>query len=186
MTRRRTVAGMVLGCIALGLVIVIAARLSAAGGRTTPVLTSGPAGSPPVMLPAPAAASCVPGPAARGTSDVQLSGACTGELTSAFGCVAIIDDLYLSGRRMLDPAHVLYLTVNVESYHQRPGDFAAAQAVLQLTGPTTVERWSNYTVALHVNADHSVRLPSVDLAADPGTGASGTVTVSGSLNCGAP
>ena len=186
MTRRLPVAGVVLGCLALGLVILLAARLSAGGGRTTPVLTSGPAGSAPVAAPAPAAEGCVPGPAARGASDVQLSGACTGDLTSAFGCVAIIDDLYLSGRRMLDPAHVLYLTVNVESYHQRPGDFAAAQAVLQLTGPTTVERWSNYTVALHVNADHSVRLPSVDLAADPGTGASGTVAVSGSLNCGAP
>jgi hypothetical protein len=124
------------------------------------------------------------GTAAGSGSTLRLSGACSGQLRAAFGCVAAVDDLYLTGRRQLDAAHVLYLTINVESYRQHAGDYAGAQAVLQLTGPVTVERWSSYGVGVHVNPDRSVVVPSTALGADPGTGSSGTVTMSGSIGCG--
>jgi len=88
-----------------------------------------------------------------------------------------------TARQPLDRDHVLYLTVNVEAYRQHPGDYVGAQAFVQLTGPISVESWSNHAFPVHVNPDHSIVLPSVDLAADPGTGSSGTVTVAGPARC---
>jgi hypothetical protein len=174
----------VLGCTALVLAILIVGRLAARGGTPPPLLASSPATAPTTTAPAPAA-TCTTRTSPGAASALRLGGACTGELTDAFGCVAAVDDLYLTGRRQLDPAHVLYLTLNVESYRQHPGDYAGAQAVLQVTGPVTVERWSNYGVGVHINADRSVVVPSTELSADPGTGSSGAVTVAGSIGCGA-
>jgi hypothetical protein len=181
-----TISTVALGCIALALVILILGRLSASSGGTQPILSSAPASPAAPDVTAVAATRCDPGMSRHGVSNVVLRGACTGVLTDAFGCVAITDDLYLSGRRVLDPEHVLYLTVNVESYRNHPGDYQGAQTTMQVTGPVTVERWSDYAVPLHVNADRSVDVASADLVADPGTGSAGTVSVSGSLRCATP
>jgi hypothetical protein len=191
MSRRGAVLAAVLGCVALVLGILIVGRLTTDGATAPPVLASGPSAAPPTQATGaaattvPAAGSCAMGAASGTSSAISLSGACTGELTGTFGCVAAVDDLYLTGRRQLDASHVLYLTINIESYRQHPGDYDGAQAVLQLTGPVTVERWSNYGVGVHVHADRSVTVPSTELGADPGTGSSGAVTVSGSIGCAA-
>jgi hypothetical protein len=184
MSRRGALVAAVLACAVLVLVIVIIGRLSARGGTAPSVLASSPSVAPATTAAAPLAScamSAMPGTA----SALRLSGACSGELTGPFGCVAAVDDLYLTGRRQLDTLHVLYVTVNVESYRQHPGDYAGAQAVLQVTGPVTVQRWSNYAVGVHVNSDRSVVVPSTALGADPGTGSTGAVTMSGSIGCGA-
>ena len=182
MSRRGAALAAVLGCAALVLAILIVGRLSAGGGTAPPVLASSPSVVPTTAAPPPGG-SCAITTAPGAVSAVRLSGECTGELTDAFGCVAAVDDLYLTGRRQVDAEHVLYLTINVESYRRHPGDYAGAQAVLQLTGPVAVERWSNYGVGVHVNADRSVVVPSTQLGADPGTGASGAVAVTGSIGC---
>ena len=190
MTGRSAAAAAVLGAVAVALAILVVARLSAGSGKGPGLLVSspttrsaGPAVSSAGSSPAPA--RCDLGGSAPGPSALRMGGACGGQLTEAFGCVSAVDDLYLTGRQRLDAAHILYLTVNVESYHQRPGDYGGAQAVVQLTGPTTVERWSDYSVGVHVNPDGSVLVPPSDLAADPGTGSDGSITISGSIGCGA-
>ncbi len=184
MSRRGALAAVVLGCVALTLAGLIVARVSSRGGTAPPVLASSPPVAPAATA-APPVPDCAWHPPAAAGSTLRMSGACRGELNAPFGCVAAVDDLYLTGRQGVDAAHILYLTVNVESYRRHPGDYAGAQAVLQLTGPFSVERWSNYGVGVHVNADHSVVVPSTALAADPGTGSSGTVTISGAIGCGA-
>ena len=144
MTGRGAAAAAVLGAVAVALAILVVARLSAGSGKGPGLLVSspttrsaGPAVSSAGSSPAPA--RCDLGGSAPGPSALRMGGACGGQLTEAFGCVSAVDDLYLTGRQRLDAAHILYLTVNVESYHQRPGDYGGAQAVVQLTGPTTVE-----------------------------------------------
>ena len=175
MTRRGVAAAGVLGVVALVLAIIVVARLSARSAKGPGILVSSPAhspASPPASTGSLATAGrCDVGGSSHGPSALRMGGACGGQLTEAFGCVSAVDDLYL--------------TVNVESYHQRPGDYGGAQAVVQLTGPTTVERWSDYSVGVHVNPDGSVRVPPSDLAADPGTGSDGDITISGSIGCGA-
>jgi hypothetical protein len=181
-----TVSTVALGCVALALAILIVGRLSASSGGTQPILASTPASPAAPGARAVTVTSCDPGTSGHGISDVVLRGACAGVLTDAFGCVAVTDDLYLSGRRVLDAEHVLYLTVNVESYRNHPGNYQGAQTAMQVTGPVTVERWSDYAVPVHVNADRSVEVASANLVADPGTGSTGTVSVSGSLRCATP
>jgi hypothetical protein len=189
-TRRHALLTALLGAVALTLTIMIVARLSANGGTRNSILASSPAPPPspaptsPTSPASPAETCTVGGAVSTGPSHVVLDGACRGALEAAFGCISAVDDLYLTGRRQLDPTHILYLTLNVESYRQRPGNYAGAQAVLQLTGPTSVARWSDYAVGVHVNTDGSVLVPSSDLVADPGTGSAGTVTVSGLIGCG--
>jgi hypothetical protein len=189
MTRRGVAAAGVLGVVALVLAIIVVARLSARSAKGPGILVSSPAhspASPPASTGSLATAGhCDIGGSSPGPSALRMGGACGGQLTEAFGCVSAVDDLYLTGRQRVDATHILYLTVNVESYHQRPGDYGGAQAVVQLTGPTTVERWSDYSVGVHVNPDGSVRVPPSDLAADPGTGSDGDITISGSIGCGA-
>ena len=186
MSRRGAVTAAVLACAALALAIVIVGKLSARSGAAPAVLASNAAPAVPQTQPPPAASTpaCAAGTVTGSESALWLTGACSGELTGAFGCVAAVDDLYLTGRRQMDTTHVLYLTINVESYRQHPGDYGGAQAVLQMTGPVSVERWSNYAVNVHVNADRSVRVAPAPLAPDPGTGSAGTVTMSGSIGCG--
>jgi hypothetical protein len=182
MSRRVEAAAAVLAVAALVLTVLIVGRVSAHGGQAPALLASSPR---PRTTPTTRAAAlhCDAGP---GRSGLVLAGACTGALVAPFGCVSAVDDLYLTGRHQIDEEHVLYLTVNVESYRQHPGDYGGAQAVLQVTGPVTVERWSNYTVNVHVGADRSVTLPATQLTADAGTGSSGTVTAAGVITCEAP
>jgi hypothetical protein len=187
MTRGGAVAAAVLGAVALALAILVVGRVSAGSAKGPALLVSSPTTLPPGSSPAPqtAPARCELGGSPPGPSGLRMSGACGGELTEPFGCVSAVDDLYLTGRQRVDATHILYLTVNIEKYHQRPGDYAGAQAVIQLTGPVSVDRWSDYSVGVHVNADGSVDVPTSELAADPGTGSGGTITISGSIGCGA-
>ncbi len=172
-----------LAVAALLLTVLIAARLSSHGGAPPQVLASAPSIAPvATTVTSPTAPVCDVGP---GTGGLQLRGGCTGTLAAPFACVSAVDDLYVTGRHPLDSAHVLYVTVNIESYRQHPGDYGGAQAVLQVTGPVSVARWSNYAVNVHVNSDGSVAVPATELASDPGTGSSGTVTVSGTIRCAA-
>ena len=175
--RHAALAACTLACLALALVIFIAARAPGAAAARD-ILVSAPA--PPPTAPAPAGAAPCAAPA--GDGGVSLTGACHGSV-GTFACVAVTDDLYLSARRPIDTAHVLYLTVNVESYRHRPGTYAGVQAYLQLTGPAAVATWSNRGFTAFVAADGSVALGAQDLAADPGTGAAGTVTVHGTAGC---
>jgi hypothetical protein len=179
MSRRVEAAATVLAVTALVLTVLIVGRVSAHGGQAPALLASSPAPHTTAILRG-AALHCDAGP---GHSGLVLTGACRGALAAPFGCVAAVDDLYLTGRHQIDSEHVLYLTINVESYRQHPGDYGGTQAVLQVTGPVTVERWSNYTVNVHVGADRSVTVPPTPLAADAGTGSSGTVTAAGTITC---
>ncbi|HZQ59006.1 MAG TPA: hypothetical protein VFA84_13280 [Acidimicrobiales bacterium] len=180
MSRRVEAGATVLAVTALVLTVLIVGRVSAHSGQAPAVLTGPAAGS---TTHPPATSANLLCDVGAGAGGLQLRGVCAGALTEPFACVAAVDDLYLTGRHQLDTAHVLYLTLNIESYRQHAGDYAGAQAVLQVTGPATVERWSNYAVGVHVADDRSVTMPPTVLAADAGTGSSGTVTASGAIRC---
>ena len=181
MSRAAMATAALLAAVALVLAVLIVARASASGGTPSGILAAAPAAGPPPTVAARPALCQLPGPAA-GPRAVTLAGACTGEVAS-FDCITASDDLYATGRVPLDPEHILYLTVNVESFPHRPGEYTGVQAVLQVTGPVTVERWSNYGVTLDVETDGSLLVPPSSLPADPGTGSSGTVTIAGTANC---
>ena len=182
MSRAGMATAALIAAVALGsAVLIMAARSMASGGTPSGILAGAPAAGPPPTVAAHPARCRLPGPAA-GPRGLALGGACTGELAS-FDCIASSDDLYATGRVPLDREHILYLTINVESFPHRPGEYSGVQAVLQVTGPVTVERWSNYGVTLDVETDGSLALSMTALAADPGTGSGGTVTISGTANC---
>jgi hypothetical protein len=103
-------------------------------------------------------------------------------MTSAFACLAATDDLYLSAKVWVDPHRVFYLTVNVESF-KGPGHYNQAQLYAQLAGSAGVQRWSQRAAAVDVHADHSVRVPAAQLDAEPGTGSTGIITISGDAGC---
>jgi hypothetical protein len=174
--RQTSVASCVLACVALLLLVFIGASVSAAPTKAG-ILVSAPSPSP-TKPPAPATSVCAP----SGTGGVALSGACRGAVDT-FSCISVTDDLYLSARRPMDGEHVLYLTINVESYRHHPGEYAGIQAFLQVTGPSVIPTWSNRGFTARVTSDLEVDLGQQVLAADPGTGADGTITLSGSARC---
>jgi hypothetical protein len=175
--RQAAVGACALACLALALLIVIAARAPAAGAAHD-ILVSAPV-PPAATVPDGPGAPCA---LAGGRGTVSFTGACRGAV-GGFACVAVTDDLYLSARQPIDREHVLYVTVNVESYKHRAGEYAGVQAFLQVTGPAGVPTWSDRGFTARVGADDSVTLGTQVLTADPGTGAAGPVTMGGTARC---
>jgi hypothetical protein len=170
----------------LGGVIAILASSSASGAADVHLLLNPPGQPAPRRAttpspPSPPSSCALPSTAAAG-SDLEVTGACQGHVTTGFACLAALDDLYLSVRVPVDREHYFYLTLNVESY-KGPRAYRQVQTVAQLTGPTGVERWSGRDATVLVHADHSLQVSPALLSAEPGTGSAGSISVTGLAGC---
>lgn len=169
----------------LGGVIATLASSSASGASDVRLLVSPPGRVPtgPAVKPGRDGACVLPS-GSGSPSNLELTGGCEGIISTSFACLAAIDDLYLSARVPVDPERYFYLTINVESF-KGPRRYGQVQIVAQLTGPAGVERWSGRDATVSVRADHAVQVAPDRLPAEPGTGATGTIQVSGSAGCAA-
>ena len=167
----------------LGAVIAVLASSSSSGATDVHLLVNPPGQAAPARTggSGPATVCALPAAASSG-SDLHLTGSCQGHVTNGFACLAAIDDLYLSVRVPVDRERFFYLTVNVESY-RGPRIYSNVQTVAQLTGPSGVERWSGRDATVHVHADHSIQVSRAVLPAEPGTGATGSISMSGAAGC---
>jgi len=186
MSRRGLGIATLLILAALVLVIMIVAQVAATGSTAHDILTTSP--TTPAAAPVRATGvKCRLGhhrATSSSISDVTVSGACNGNITEGLTCVPQTDDLYFTARQVLDHLHVFYLTLYLEGYPGRPGDYPGATAELQITGPFFVESWTNHAFNLVVDpGGASVQFTAVGLPADAGTGSAGTITISGRAAC---
>jgi hypothetical protein len=112
-----------------------------------------------------------------------VSGICAGLLTGGFTCVERATLLGLSidspfGRR----GQAFHLTI-VISNSAGSGKYSEAGAVAQITGLGNVSRWSNRKLRVLVGSNGSVELGPSVLAPEPGTPATGRLTLRGRASC---
>ena len=111
---------------------------------------------------------------------IVVQGACVAQLSGNFSCVAG-EMTSLSTSAPIDSKRTMYLTLVL------PGDEEAAAptaaAYVQVTGGSQVPRWSSRRVTLDHTHNEWIGLNGAVLTAEPGTGATGTLTVSGEGRC---
>ena len=122
-------------------------------------------------------------PSGGTTSAIRVGGVCRGRLTGAFTCVERGKLLGLSidspfGRR----GQAFHLTI-VISNSAGSGTYSEAAAVAQITGLGNVSRWSNRRLRVRVGPNGSVELVRSALAPEPGTPATGRLTLRGRASC---
>jgi hypothetical protein len=173
----RVKAAALLAVALLATVIVVFAHSSANGapdGRTiavTPATTNGRA--------SPSGVEC---DTAKPTTyaGIVVSGACVAQLSGNFTCVAG-ETTSLSTSAPIDSKRTMYLTLVLPEDEETTAPFGAAY--VQVTGGSTVPRWSNRRVTLDHTHNEWLGLNRVVLTAEPGTGATGTLMISGEGRC---
>jgi hypothetical protein len=135
-------------------------------------------------------------------SDLTASGTCSFRYVGPAECRGKADDYYAIIERRLVGGYKLELYINVE-YYTGPGTYDGKVEILALVRRgLSLYRWSiqhaTATLGLGegglstVDKDAKqaqattptvVQLPPVELAAEPGTPTSGTITLSGTLGC---
>jgi hypothetical protein len=117
------------------------------------------------------------------TSAIDLGGVCDGRLGGAFKCVERPDLLALSieqpfGRR----GATFELTIVISGFHGR-GTYAGG-VVAQVTGLGNVSRWANRRVRVAARSGRLIEVERSALAPEPGTPATGSVSIGGRAECG--
>jgi hypothetical protein len=150
-------------------------------------------------------ALCPPAPEDEGTaslSDLTLTGTCAFRHVGAAACQARGDDFYITIERKLLGGEPVILHVNVEAYTGSGVYEEKAQVVFMIRRGQALYRWANYwgtmtlghgsagmsparTRAMQSNAGPPtvVEVPPIELTAEPGTPASGTITIRGAIAC---
>jgi hypothetical protein len=148
-------------------------------------------------------AICLPQPEQAGgpaASDLSVRGECSFRQRASVICRAQGDDFYVVTRRNLAGGRVATVYFNIESFHG-PGDYDESQTHVWIGDGQALYRWSNAhgKASLVASGPYpsdgresaqfptagvtSVVLSEMVLAAEPGTGASGEIRVSGTLSC---
>jgi hypothetical protein len=173
--RRSTLAALAGVALLVG-VIVAFAHTSASGApegrvKVAPATTTG--------APRPVTASCNTARPTT-TSGFIVTGTCLAQLPSTFTCVDN-EATSMSTYAPLDATRSMYLTVVApEPVGTR---FAPATVYIQVTGGPVTPRWVNRDVTLVRSHVEWSGLNNVVLQPEPGTGATGTLTIAGEGHC---
>jgi hypothetical protein len=111
---------------------------------------------------------------------IVVQGACVAQLSGNFTCVAG-ESTSLSTSAPIDSKRTLYLTLVLPDDEETTAPVGAAY--VQVTGGSQVPRWSNRRVTLDHAHNEWIGLNGAILTAEPGTGATGTLTISGEGRC---
>jgi len=119
-----------------------------------------------------------------GTGSLVVSGTCAGKLDGAFTCVNEGEDEALSIRRPVANGDVFYLTIVIPEF-EGPGNYWQDEVTAQLVGPRNTPRWTNLDYGIQIDATHPgvYDLGQGVLLPQPGTPASGVITVRGRAVC---
>jgi hypothetical protein len=128
--------------------------------------------------------SCSTGGGGGGPSSVRLDGPCAGRLTGAFTCVNEGETQGLAIRRRLADGSAFYLTITIPEF-EGPGDYSQDDAAAQVIGPADVPRWTSlgFGIAIRATAAGVFDLGETTLLPEPGTPATGVITLSGRAAC---
>lgn len=123
----------------------------------------------------------------RPNGTLTFSGECAFKQSEQGWCRPLDDDFYILERRTLAGGHWFIFYVNVERHHG-PGDYPGlAQIHIEVRDGQSLYRWSNYQGSLLLTADARQHLRAlfkgVRLTAEPGTLASGSIVVDGTVDC---
>lgn len=165
----------------------IAIGLAACGtGSPVDVMPSGPI-DPIGPIPTWQPDRCQPGaePLGVSVSNLTLTGTCPIHQSGPLLCHAGGDDFYLAMKRRLANGLPLTLYVNVESYHGPDTYPDYVEFVMVIQDGQGLFRWSNLRAALTVGPGErsATLLAPVELQPEPGSRASGTEIVSGTIGC---
>lgn len=162
---------------------LLAVVLAASCGRT-PVPTFNPlpqdTAAAPTFAPQP---DVVPPP---GSSRLVIDGSITVRTTQDFDCSYAVDDFFVRGRMAPYRGLPVYLSVNVEFY-KRPGPYVRRTQVLVRRISTDNRRYESWyagqATGTVLPAGRGVDLQRSTLAPEPGTDATGSITVGGHVGC---
>jgi hypothetical protein len=131
-----------------------------------------------------AVGACRPGGGA-GTSSIRLDGVCSGTITGGFGCVTAGEFDAATIRRPLADGRTFYLTIVLTDY-AGPGLYSDDDVSVQLSGgPANAPRWTSRGSRLLITAaeDGSLEVSQGTLLPEPGTPATGVITLGGRASC---
>jgi hypothetical protein len=135
-------------------------------------------------------------------SDLNVDGTCRFHYVARAECRGKADDYYAILERKLSGGYSLEVYINVEFY-TGPGTYDRKVEILALVRRgLSLYRWSNQHASAtlgfgegglstsdpdakqaEASTPTRVELPPIELAAEPGTATSGTITLSGSIGC---
>ena len=127
---------------------------------------------------------CAPG-GGDGRSALRIGGTCRGLVTSRFECVEDDELGAFSVRRPIGGGRELYLTFLIPEF-EGPGEYTQDEVAAQVTGPEHVPRWSSRgsNVDIILRRDGVYEIGSAVLLPEPGTPATGVITLAGRVVCG--
>ncbi len=165
--------------VAVGLLVaaIVTTAITGANGAPARIVLAARVPAEPVGVSAPPCRLA----AAGTTSALRLGGVCDGRVTGGFTCIDRGTLLGLSIDRafgMLGQA--FHLTIVIP---ETAGAVSGAGAVAQITGLGNVSRWSNPNLRVQVEPSGSVELGRTVLAPEPGTPATGLLTLRGRAAC---
>jgi hypothetical protein len=163
-------------------VIVLTALSSVNGAPRGTVLDRSLAPGPPV--PGASTGRCRPG-GGSGASSIRLDGACSGTITGDFGCVAAGEFDAATISRPLADGRTFFLTIVLTEY-AGPGLYSDDDVDVQLRGgPANAPRWTSRGSRLLISAraDGSLEVSQGVLLPEPGTPATGVITLGGRAAC---
>jgi hypothetical protein len=111
---------------------------------------------------------------------IVVQGACVAQLSGSFTCVAG-ETTSLSTSAPIDSKRTLYLTLVLPEDEETTAPVGAAY--VQITGGAQVPRWSSRRLTLDHTHNEWIGFNGAVLTAEPGTGATGTLTISGEGRC---
>ena len=117
-----------------------------------------------------------------GASTIRLAGACNGAIAAGFACVGSDESRTLSVRVPIGGRNALLLTIVVDGF-DGPGVYPEADAFAQIAGPAESPRWTRRGLQVRIGPSGAAELGSIQLAPEPGTPASGRITLGGSAAC---
>lgn len=167
-----------------GLVAVIAiTAVSSVDGAPRGRVVAPPAPAVTTREPAVWIGDCSPG-GGVGPSSIRLEGPCHGLLTGRFACVHDGELQTLSIRRPLAAGRAFYLTIVLTEF-EGPGDYSQDIVSAQVVGPPNTPRWTSLgsRTPIRVTRDGTFELGDGVLLPEPGTPASGVITLRGRAVC---
>jgi hypothetical protein len=167
-----------------GLVALIAfTAVSSSDGAPRGSVLAAPAKVLPTLIDAEALGDCTTTGGA-GPSSIRMSGSCSGLLTASFGCVRAGDLQAISIRQRAGRGLVFYLTIVIPEF-EGPGHYSQDVASAQVIGPANTPRWttSGSHIAIEVTPDGVFELGQGVLLPEPGTPATGVITLEGRAVC---
>lgn len=121
----------------------------------------------------------------EGASSIRLEGPCAGLLTGGFTCVRAGELQAISIRRPVGHGYAFYLTIVIPEF-KGPGDYSQDDASAQVIGPVNTPRWTSlgFGIEIHATQPGVFELGEGVLLPEPGTPATGVITLSGRAVCG--